>query len=285
MVQYGGTVDYVSNFVYAPFATVWDQFIKVLNGLLESLGFSMESGNVFSVLGVINGVFFLYTLGFFISLRKMAGKADCLTPGRWYYLIFALLQFGVNVGVLIFSQLRDTGGINRYVWLGMIALLPILVLWESRPVRWLVCMVGIILCCLGNIQIYASTHRDGMLAQSYGETVFVENYRGMLPEEREGYLSFLKENQYHLGCATFSHANISTVLTNGEIRFITVNGDDGLTPMKWLASKSLAARRDEAEFILLTQEERQERLESNMSIPGTVVYEDALYVVYDLGEV
>ena len=110
----------------------------------------------------------------------------------------------------------------------------------------------------------------------------MSNYRGMLPEERSGYMAFLRENQYQLGCATFSHANISTVLMNGDVRFITVNGDADLTPMEWLASKSLAARREEAEFLLLTQAERQTRMEAGLALPGEVVYEDALYVIYDL---
>ena len=94
-------------------------------------------------------------------------------------------------------------------------------------------------------------------------------------------MSFLRENDYHLGCSTFWNANITTVLMNDETRMIPVADDEGLSVYTWLTSKSLLENRSGAEFLLLFRSEEAERIQAGKEIPGEKVYEDEWFAIYD----
>ena len=279
---YGGT-QYASNLAFASGERSLEQLQQVYNSVWESLGFSWDGGNVVSVLGIINLIFLAFTLiVFFLTVTVWKNWRSLESVAR-KFVFFAGCQILVNVASLVFALVEDYGAIPRYLWVGGICCLPTLVLTLGNRRAWrkAICAGGIFLCLCGNVQLWAASHPDGRLAQSYGDTVFTQYYRTVTAEERQEYMSFLRENDYHLGCSTFWNANITTVLMNDETRMIPVADDEGLSDYTWLTSKSLLENRSGAEFLLLFRSEEAERIQAGKEIPGEKVYEDEWFAIYD----
>jgi hypothetical protein len=102
-----------------------------------------------------------------------------------------------------------------------------------------------------------------------------------VPYQPPAYLSYLEENHYTFGEATFWNANNNTILSNGEIRMKSVLNDESFSFYDWLTHKEY--RDLKGEFLLLTQEEYQLRKQNGWETPYSIVYSDDTYLVFDEG--
>ena len=101
-------------------------------------------------------------------------------------------------------------------------------------------------------------------------------------EQREGYIKFLKDNNYIYGYATYWNANITTVLSEGTVRIAGVNNDETFSLYKWLTLREYEDIEQFCpEFVLLLNSEENERIEKGLPIGGVEVYRDDLFVIYD----
>lgn len=97
-----------------------------------------------------------------------------------------------------------------------------------------------------------------------------------------GAASYLLQNGYTFGYATFWNANIVTELTDGAVEVADIT--DLPTPHfhRWLTRKDYW-RRDYPKgrlFLLLTKEQAEPIGESELILAGDLVYSDALFVIY-----
>lgn len=97
-----------------------------------------------------------------------------------------------------------------------------------------------------------------------------------------GAASYLMEQGYTFGYATFWNANIVTELTDGAIEIADIT--DLPTPHfhRWLTRKDYWLRdyHKGKLFLLLTQEQAESIKESDLILAGELVYSDSLFVIY-----
>lgn len=98
------------------------------------------------------------------------------------------------------------------------------------------------------------------------------------PYQAPEYLLYLEEHDYKFGEATFWNANVNTVLSDGSIRIKPVFNDEKFSFYAWLTHKEYQDR--EAEFLLLTQDEYQQRLQNGWQTPYQEVFSDDNYVIF-----
>lgn len=142
LVTFGGTRNYASTLKFAFFSQALSQFQQVISGFLEGLGFSWDGGKAFSILGIVNLIFLVFTgLSVFLFTRLIR-KCKNLNLNLRNYVLFAGAQVTVNVVALTFFGVDDYGAIVRYVWIGCICCLPLLALVEQEKLRRIICLGG-----------------------------------------------------------------------------------------------------------------------------------------------
>jgi len=155
----------------------------------------------------------------------------------------------------------------RYFALGAYPILLVIPLaisnWSKRSLRYVLAVV---------ISLLVFTYPSYQSAKEINAGI-------REPYQPPAYLSYLEENHYTFGEATFWNANNNTILSNGEIRIKSVCNDETLSFYDWLTHKEYCDR--EGEFLLLTQEEYQLRQQSGWETPYRIVYSDDMYLVFD----
>ncbi len=170
---------------------------------------------------------------------------------------------------LLTCLLHTLDGINptwRYFALGAYAMLLVIPLaissWKRRSLRYVLVFVAALLvfaypCYQNARQIYNEIEK---------------------PYDPPAYLCYLEENHYSFGEATFWNANVNIVKSGGNIRIKPVFNDEELSFRAWLTQKDY--RDQEAEFLLLTQEEYQLRLQNGWQTPYQLVFSDEEYLIF-----
>lgn len=273
--KYGGNVFFSMHI--ETIENMVDRFRNLILGIIQFAGCILDGGPVGTVVGLCQlGALIYVGYLFMIWIRLLKKETD-----KTSYLYFILFQFIVNDLLLLWVEF-DMGATTRYEWFGMVGLYLLPVFWLEKKKdyhnQFVAVMACICILLVNDACLTISTHPDSTLATSYNETGFRNLHRNASADQREGYISFLKENGYQNGYATFWNSNVSTVLADGDVRLINVMNDEAYTPYCWLTYKE----QPQGEFVLLLNAEEAERYEKGMEIPGTAVYRDDMFVVYDI---
>ncbi len=122
-----------------------------------------------------------------------------------------------------------------------------------------------------------------------GGNQFNQKYEGLKfqnlqhTKQIEPVVSYLTQNGYTFGYATFWNSNILTELSNGSIQTVTVEidaNDGDLWYYDWLTLRSNRENKTQTIFLLLTTEEQRAFAQNANAQKGEVVYKDAKFVVY-----
>lgn len=114
-----------------------------------------------------------------------------------------------------------------------------------------------------------------------------QNYQGYLSAQNTKNLyklpsavSFLVENDYSQGAATYWHAGVNTVKTNRKVYFKSIVNNETFHLYTWLAP--ISDHHIEPEFYMLTHAEYQERENQRFETPGKKVYEDSSFIIFSV---
>jgi len=169
---------------------------------------------------------------------------------------------------LLVCFLKDHDGdqpIWRYFALGAYSVLLVVPLaisnWSRRSLRYVLTVV---------ISLLVFAYPGYQAAKEIGNGIG-EAY------DPPAYLLFLEENHYTFGEATFWNANANIIRSDGSIRIKPVFNDEELSFYAWLTHEEY--RDQEAEFLLLTQQEYQQRQQNGWDTPYALAYSDDAYVV------
>ncbi|MEA4914234.1 MAG: hypothetical protein VB061_06660 [Christensenella sp.] len=170
---------------------------------------------------------------------------------------------------LLVCFLKDRDGdqpIWRYFALGTYSMLLVIPLaisnWSRRSLRYVLAVMVSLL-----VFAYPCYQQAREISQRIGEVY-----------NPPAYLRYLEENQFSFGEATFWNANVNIINSDGEIRIKPVINDENLSFFAWLTHKDYIDQ--EAEFLLLTQEEYQLRLQNGWQTPYQFVFADDKYVIF-----
>ena len=124
-----------------------------------------------------------------------------------------------------------------------------------------------------------------------GCKIFEQPYEGLSFKEPDkvnsmlSVASYLQENQYSIGHATFWNANVLTEMTDGDVHMIHVSFDadsGNIWYRNWLTSQYLREEDNSKPFVLM-QQSQKEAFESSDSFRFcSIAYEDENYCVYDI---
>ena len=182
------------------------------------------------------------------------------------------LKITIILGVfsfLLVCFLKDHVGdqpIWRYYTLGAYSALLVIPLALSNWSRRSLCYVLTVALSL-LVFVYPCCHDATTIKNRISE-----------PYQAPEYLLYLEEHDYTFGEATFWNANVNIVNSDGEIRIKPVINDENLSFFAWLTHKEYQDQ--EAEFLLLTQEEYQLRLQNGWQTPFKEVFSDEDYIIF-----
>ena len=272
-----------SELSYANLDDMIPQSQRMTSGILKFTGFDVEHGNVMSLMGVENLFFLIYTIVLvcmlvFIIKKKVACRE---------YTIFLAVQIAINLAILLILDIDDVAGMWRYTWLGMygLLLLPSILLNDKKvPTIYklvtVVMVVGMFLTTNFNL-FTTSINRNNRLVRSYSDGIVYNENRNATAEEREGYINYLRSNGYTYGIATFWNGNITSVLSEGDVRVSAVNNDSEWTFFGVLQPYDYSDRNAYVpQFIILSNFEVDARSAAGLEIPEKVLYQDAKFTVF-----
>lgn len=94
---------------------------------------------------------------------------------------------------------------------------------------------------------------------------------------------YLIDQNINVGYSTFWNANITTEMTNGEIKILPINSESDLVIYKWLTPRDFYyddRQIDELSFILLSRQEAEQVQDIPLYQNGQIGYMDSSFVVY-----
>lgn len=277
-VRYGGRT--YTSIKISDYNVMLERIRQLFAGVLEFTGFTMDGGKLISVMGVFHIlalIYMIYLIYLYVKQMKESSEKDT-------YLYFLLVQYILNIAVLIITDNKDMGATNRYEWLSMMGFLFMPTFWlEQKEKRTFNQKVIAILACLmillaNDVNLILSYSPNSNIVIQYNEKGLNSLHRNASPDERQGYLDFLRDNEYNCGYATFWNAQVSTVLSGGEIHVFNIINDEVYSPHNWQIQKEQPI----GEFILLLNSEEAEREEQGFPIIGKEVFRDNKFVVYDI---
>lgn len=124
-----------------------------------------------------------------------------------------------------------------------------------------------------------------------GNETFDQHYEGLIynnvkcVEQKVPVISFLRENDYTIGYATYWEANVMTEISDGNIQMINLLLDKetgNIEYYNWLTSLYVREIPNEKPFILVTQDEKTIFEQSDSFQFCTFAYEDEYHCVYDI---
>ena len=262
---------------------------EMLYGFFHQFGFrenvSMLSlTGILSLLGFIAGIYCLYA-GIQIIKRYKTEDDVNQTVLNTFLLFFT--------AVTVFSFVVTGGNTNYHFVLYLAFCLswvaPLLVSFHDTvsakkgfSLEKIFCWITIFILCtngLANITFFN------------GNKTFHQIYEGLGFQEMEkkehlsGAVDYLTKNGYDIGYATYWEGNITTELTNGQVRLINIQMDDvsgNIVYYDWLTSQYLREEEKEKPFVLLTVEGRSSFELSDSYQYCTLIYEDQYHCVYDI---
>ena len=100
-------------------------------------------------------------------------------------------------------------------------------------------------------------------------------------------VTFLSENNYEIGYATYWESNIVTEITDGDIQLIPLSLDEdsgNILYFNCLTSQSLREQPNDAPFLLLTQDSKIFFEKSDSVQYCDLIYEDEYHCVYSIND-
>lgn len=262
--------DTTSEVAFVPLSEVPDRLICSIKLMLEFMGY--REIQVVTPLGIVNAIKCLFFLGFiFAILYLWKHRMELLNQVERFFLYYFVFLFLINWYMLIFTN----------------------VLMQYR--YWLVVyVIGVVLLAIFlqrakfdtpyQMPLVAAFFALVVLASLYGELWQDTKYNDC--EKRYDYMTFLEENDYDFGYATFWNASITEYLSNGKIHVGSFGGDDEVEkPYEWLSPKAYYQKgfHTGKTFLLLARTEEAGMLKGDFSImeDAKCVYQDAYYAIYE----
>ena len=265
------------------------QMDELLYGFFHQFGFRenvnmLSAIGVISLLGLIAGIYFLYA-SFQIIRRYKTGDNIYQTVLNSFFLFFT--------GVTVFSFLVTAGSTSYhfvlYLTFSLSWAAPLLAgssekMFSSKgfSLEKVFCWITILTLCINGLANVTFFNGSKAFDQIYEGLGFQEMDKR---EHLTGAADYLCLNNYEIGYATYWEGNITTELTNGQVRLINVQMDasnGNLTYFNWLTSLYLREEENHKPFLLITSEVRSAFESSDSFQYCTLVYEDQYHCVYDI---
>ncbi len=247
----------------------FDRLQVVLRGILNAFGYT-EEGVPDTELFSVNGIFYLLSLGFLflvlfmtITLWKQRRKLKLMSQALlWFSLLGLLIQ-------LFLFLFTDAPFAPRYYILNVIMFVPLLIIFyqEAEFPLWVrqtfFVLVVACVCMLGG--------------KEYANCLNSQKNKGQME-----CVSYLKEENYSLGYASFWNANLITELTGGKVEIVSIACEEGEEPhlYPWLTKlNNLFPDKEEGPVFLLLHENELRRYEALIS-NGEQAFYDGQYYIY-----
>ena len=94
---------------------------------------------------------------------------------------------------------------------------------------------------------------------------------------------YLISQDMNVGYSTFWNANVTTEMTNGQIKMLPINSERDLTIYKWLTPRDFYyddRQMSKGAFILLSREEAERVHDTPLYNQGLIGYMDDSFVVF-----
>ncbi len=240
-------------------------FLRLPQALLILYGLPYQANSIGSEIALaIQLAFIAVSYACYIWLFVSRNRLDA-RKSTSVKLTTALVVFAFVLVCLMHTQ-DGSGPTWRYWGLGTFPMLLVIPLalsnWSRRSLRYV--LVIIISLLVFAYPTYQTTRK---VSAQINE-----------PYDPPTYLRFLEENDYTFGEATFWNANVNTVYSDGTVQIKPVLNDEELSFFAWLTHKDY--RDQKAEFLLLTQEEYQVRMQNGWETPYQMVFSDEDYVIF-----
>lgn len=187
----------------------------VMPDMMRALGW--EAANKVGKLCL--GVLLLISLYVLITLFGRMIKREFITPIEWSWLVL-FSSPAVSAFIVAFTTVESTQ--RYYFMLPFLLVFSVVLLLERKVNKWksIGLAVSIILTVINTVNIYLpilSTEE---------------------PPDSSQYevIKFLEKENYSIAYATFEHANMMTVLANGEVRVYPVATVENMDICKWMTS-------------------------------------------------
>lgn len=237
----------------------WQEFS--LHELVTSLGQFLglfgwrKDVKILSISGVLNGVALILVCVVICLVVKAIRAKDTNDIYEKYYLYFCVASFALQL--ILYSQCNRA---NETYWIPLIPMIIYLAMSKIDEIKLVIGFVALIVLC--------------------SVSTLMPPTPAMIPtnEEELAVSTWLVDNGYENGYATFWNSNVVTQLTNGKVQMWTVTGLDSLDVERWLQLTSHTSEEPgENAFILISKEE----LEENKTLfdGAHILYEDDNYIV------
>lgn len=260
--------------------SIADIFGRVIMGIPEILGFRYNVPLI-SAKGILNVFALLFVLIIVICLwvlirRVLAGHANLSGQRKDnmygdvyafdFMILLLLCSFLANIYVFVFA-----GNYTSRYWIPvLIWLIPILASYINQiknPTNMLrICTIGI-LCYIfiNGMSILSDALKNDGSANRYGVN------------------QYLISQDMNVGYSTFWNANVTTEMTNGQIKMLPINSESDLAIYKWLTPRDYYyddRQMSKATFILLSREEAERVHDTPLYSQGLIGYMDDSFVVF-----
>lgn len=248
----------------------------VWNDLVQAIGY-VEESHIFTFDGICNTVALALTAvllyNCFVTAKKYMSRIMkfeyCLNcrkigGGICDLAFISVLTFIFNMFLLVITHYS----IPRYV----MACFPVMTVFLFSLEKWHQNKRRIvyIVFCLSCILLGAREYKNVLC--------MADN------EAKRGLVSFIEENAYSIGLATFWNGNIISELTNEKIQFINLELDKDtgeLSEFHWLCRVEIPEEIQNSILLILTREEDElVILPERENFP--IIFEDENYVVYEV---
>jgi hypothetical protein len=190
--------------------------------------------------GAVSVLNCLLLLFLFCVAGSQLRRLGSYTVARQRLILFFWINFGVNMAFLFLTSINIAERYHITTLTFAYALLALLI--DELEASWLKRAAAVsiaAICVLGS-----------QLRVAYGQTFLRPPHR-----ELRSVIHYLKENQYDFGYATFWHADLAAVLSNGNIELANIFLDGQphhwVTPKRYYDPKYHPGKT----FVLLTREE------------------------------
>ena len=268
-----------------------EQIDDILYGFLHQFGYR-EHISMLSAIGILSlaGLFVAgYCIYVSIHNLKHADKSNniCTSVLRIFFFFYAIIMIVVFV---LITDPKDPYLHPLYLTFCISWASPMLILHlEDVPKQMHFLNVKKLFPLFAAIILVVNGFAN--VAYFGGCKTFEQPYEGLSFKEPDkvnsmlSVASYLQENQYSIGHATFWNANVLTEMTDGDVHMIHVSFDadsGNIWYRNWLTSQYLREEDNSKPFVLM-QQSQKEAFESSDSFRFcSIAYEDENYCVYDI---
>ncbi|MCD7992100.1 MAG: hypothetical protein LUK37_10130 [Clostridia bacterium] len=255
--------------------SVFGIFGKVIMGIPEIMGFKYDV-RLMSAQGLLNVLILFLVLVILIcvsvQVKRVFFNKDRLGSSKRnnYTSDFILLQFLFSFLANLFIFVFAGNYTSRYWILVLIWLIPLLAGFMNGIER----ASNLFRLYIISIIVYALVN---------GAVVLNDAIKHNNSENRNAVNQYLMDQNINVGYSTFWNANVTTEMTNGEIKILPINSESDLVIYKWLTPRDFYyddRQIDELSFILLSRQEAEQVQDIPLYQNGQIGYMDSSFVVY-----